>query len=262
MSCYADNPPGEGPQVFTTATGSSLGALARLPGSAAGVLDLVPFLKARQGRRDPGWGLETSGWMTGFMMEGLYTAAGEVAEGWLDARAVHKAVEFCHDTLINQGSNSWLGMIRQNATMTMESWTQPPLAAEGGGTFSHPWTAAPAWIIPRFLMGIRPLSAGWATIIVRPLPPKALASASLEVPTQRGLVKLSFAQSATRFDANITIPGNTAAQVCLPRYLFGPIAQCTTTVLGSVAPSTGRGGLQCLDRSVPGGIYTVSMGCT
>jgi hypothetical protein len=38
-----------------------------VPGGAAGVLALVPFLKARNGRRGPGHGMETSGWMTGFM---------------------------------------------------------------------------------------------------------------------------------------------------------------------------------------------------
>lgn len=70
MNCYADETV-DGFQKIpsTTATGSSLAALARLPGSASGVLALVPFLQARQGRRGPAHGVETSGWMTGFMME-------------------------------------------------------------------------------------------------------------------------------------------------------------------------------------------------
>ena len=68
---------------------------------------------------------------------------------------VSAAVEYCYETLTNAGGNSWLGMIAQNATMTMESWQQPPFEPQGGGTFSHPWTAAPAYIIPRFLMGER-----------------------------------------------------------------------------------------------------------
>lgn len=84
------------------------------------------------------------------MLEGLYDAAGEVSEGPLSLGAVAAAVTFCHDTLVNNGSNSWLGMIAQNATMTMESWP-----GGGGGTFSHPWTAGPARVIPRFLMGVR-----------------------------------------------------------------------------------------------------------
>lgn len=66
-------------------------------------------------------------------------------------------MEYCYETLTNTGGNSWLGMIEQNATMTMESWQQAPFQPQGGGTFSHPWTAAPAYVIPRFLMGEIPL---------------------------------------------------------------------------------------------------------
>ena len=87
FKCYADTPLTASPdQAFphqlttaapssTSVTATSLAALARLPGSAAGVLELVPFLKARNGRRGPTHGLEGSGWMMGFMMEGLYLPA-------------------------------------------------------------------------------------------------------------------------------------------------------------------------------------------
>ena len=66
LKCYTDEPanePESSPR-FTTATATSLAAFAGIPGSASGVLDLVPFLKARNGRRGPGHGLETSGWVT------------------------------------------------------------------------------------------------------------------------------------------------------------------------------------------------------
>ena len=75
LRCYSDKPAGdpEAPARFTSATATSLAAFAGLPGNASGVLDLVPFLKARNGRRGPGHGMEMSGWMTGFMLEGIYT---------------------------------------------------------------------------------------------------------------------------------------------------------------------------------------------
>lgn len=91
-----------------------------------------------------------------------------------DLAAVSRAVEFCYETLTSSGANSWLGMLKQNATMTMESWQQAPLEEQGGGTFSHPWTAAPAYIIPRFLMGVRPLEDGWRRVAIRPLPSNRL----------------------------------------------------------------------------------------
>lgn len=89
-------------------------------------------------------------------------------------------------------------MIRQNATMTMESWTQPPYEAEGGGTFSHPWTAAPALVIPRFLMGVRPIEDGWRRIAIRPLPVSKLTQAAMTVLTPRGNVTISFAMESVR----------------------------------------------------------------
>ena len=157
------------------------------------------------------------------MLEGLYSAAGEVSEGILPLTAVAQAVEYCHDTLTNNGGNSWLGMIRQNATMTMESWQQPPFQNQGGGTFSHPWTASPAFIIPRYLMGVRPLQAAWARVAIRPLPARNLTSADVNILTGRGRLHLSFEIGETSFRANVIIPGNTFAQVCLPRYLFAAV---------------------------------------
>ena len=54
------------------------------------------------------------------------------------------------------------------------------------------------------------------------------ASAAIAVPTGRGVIKLSFKTVVSshggstwgNHNANVTIPGNTRAQICLPRYLF------------------------------------------
>ena len=87
-------------------------------------------------------------------------------------------------------------MIKQNATMTMESWTKPPFAPGGGGT-SHPWTASPAWIIPQILMGMRPTDDGWRKVTIKPLPSSKLLSASLRMSTLRSVVGLAFDTTAT-----------------------------------------------------------------
>jgi hypothetical protein len=125
MQCYKDTPTVDTSSAYTSATATSVAAFAGLPPSGAkGVLELVPFLKARHGRRGVGHGLEASGWMVGFMLEGLYKAAGEVDEGALPTELVSAGAEYAYSVLTNPGNNSWLGMLRQNATMTMESWTQ------------------------------------------------------------------------------------------------------------------------------------------
>ena len=110
LQFYTDQPTGADPEAgsFTSATAASLAAFANLPGDASGVLDLVPFLKARNGRRGPGHGLEISGWLTGFMLEGIYTAAGDLSDPSLDPVAVLAAADYAHETLTNEGNNSWL----------------------------------------------------------------------------------------------------------------------------------------------------------
>lgn len=208
-----------------------------------------------------------SGWMMGFTLEGLYSAASEVNQGPIPIGLAAAAAQYCHDSVVNDGLNSWLGMIRQNATMTMESWVQPPCddgcgdGGTGGGTFSHPWTAAPAWIVPRFLMGIRPGSDGWRTISIRPMPSITLRAASIAILTPRGRVALSFTSNTSTFDVRITVPGNTNADVCLPRYLFGEGAECTATLDGSQARSEPLGALQCFSQAVGGGDHAASIAC-
>ena len=133
--------------------------------------------------------------------------------------------------------NSWHAMMHSgsnNATMTMEAWSRD----ENSGTYSHAWTSAPAYIVPRLLMGIRPVaSAGvdagpgldaFRTFTVHPLPSPALPMASITMPTPRGQIAVSFAASfpasfpaaAARLDElRVEVLGNTRAQVCVPAYL-------------------------------------------
>jgi len=174
------------PPLRTTAHASVFALDARIPGSAAAGLALVPFLRARNARRGHAHGLEVSGWVAGFMLRGLYGAAGEVGEGDVALPLAADAAALAWETLVHNGTNSWLGGMvgRMNATMTTESWVIPD---EGGGTMSHPWTDAPAYIVPRYLMGVRPLEGGWRRIAVRPLPPAAelLPAAALVTPTPR-----------------------------------------------------------------------------
>ena len=267
MMCYSDSG-----TTFTSATASATAAYANLPNRATDVLALVPFLAARNGRRGPLHGLEVSGWMAGFMMEGLYRAAGTISEGALPLSLVEAAATYAHSVLTNQGDNSWLGMIRQNATMTMEAWTQPPYTSEGGGTFSHPWTASPAYIIPRFLMGVRPLDTGWRRVAIRPLPPRSahLTSASIVVPTMRGDVGLAWSLNSNgTFTATVTVPGNTVAQLCLPRYLIGSAKDASTRC--TIRDSTGAahallhggesGGLACVAQDLPPGVHHAELAC-
>ena len=72
--------------------------------------------------------------MAGFMLRGLYSAAGEVNEGDIALPLAADAAQLGWETLTHNGTNSWLGgMIGQmNATMTTESWIIGGQDGEGG----------------------------------------------------------------------------------------------------------------------------------
>ena len=37
-------------------------------------------------------------------------------------------------------------------------------------SYSHPWAASPAFIIPRYVFGVSPLTPGWGSVLIRPQP--------------------------------------------------------------------------------------------
>ena len=83
---------------------------------------------------------------------------------------------------------SWWHMIELGSTMTLEAWDakyKPNL------TWNHAWGAAPANIISRYVLGVRPLSPGYEKILIAPQP-GTLRSARGKVPTARGPLTISF----------------------------------------------------------------------
>lgn len=135
-----------------------------------------------------------------------------------------------------------------DATMTMEAWALD----EGSGTYSHPWTASPSIIVPRLLMGLAPIEGeagdAWRVVAIRPFPTAILQEAALSYPSPRGVFVVRFRASLDRWDEsrvfspraptsatvmlNVTVPGNTGARVCLPKYLaqgYGS-GRCSTTL--------------------------------
>ena len=65
-------------------------------------------------------------------------------------------------------------MIELGSTMTLEAWD---VKYKGNLTWNHAWGAAPANIVPRFLMGVRPLTPGYERILVQPQPARQLLPA-------------------------------------------------------------------------------------
>jgi len=172
-------------------------------------------------------GMACSVYGSQFLLDGLYEA-GEA--------------DYALALLVSRLERSWAHMIYDvGTTMALEAWDDRFKPNED---WNHAWGAAPANIIPRRLMGVRPLTPGFGRILIHPQP-GPLAYAEMTVPTIRGPVTVSFNNEPGRsFYLEIDTPANTSACVVLPR-----LDRPDTTVLfdGRPMPAAVRGGTLVVD---------------
>lgn len=109
------------------------------------------------------------------------------------------------------GDRSWRHMVDSGATMTWEAWDQkykPNL------DWNHAWAAAPANLLPRFVLGAQPLKPGWSRILIKPHP-GTLTWAKGHIPTPRGELSVSWIRKKD-FTLRLTLPPGMGAKVELP----------------------------------------------
>jgi hypothetical protein len=161
-----------------------------------------------------------------YLLEGLYRA------GAPDAALA---------LLTSDSDRSWLNMLRVGATITMEAWDakyKPNL------DWNHAWGAAPANILPRFVLGVQPLSPGFATVAIRPQL-GGLSHAEGSVPTIRGPIHVAVdAPSGEAPIVSFSLPANVTANVALPD---SAPADCQPTLDGVAASTAERDGVRWLD---------------
>ncbi len=137
--------------------------------------------------------------------------------------------------MTSDGDRGWLNMIRAGSTITLEAWD---MKYKPNLDWNHAWGAAPANVIPRWLLGVRPLEPGFAKVLVQPRP-GPLAEAEGVVPTIRGPVKVAFRnRPGASFRLAVAIPGNTTARVGVPD--LGK-ASATVTVDGKAVEGAREG---------------------
>ena len=110
------------------------------------------------------------------------------------------------------------------------------------------------------------MERAWRRVAVHPQPGTTLLRAEMAVPTLRGAIDFAFARQpgprgtpeGGSFALNLTIPGNTRAEVCLPAPLLG--SSPALTLNGQpVEPRRppDRPGHVCLPQDIGGGVYSV-----
>jgi alpha-L-rhamnosidase len=62
---------------------------------------------------------------------------------------------------------SWKHMVESGTTITWEAWDQ---RYKPNQDWNHAWGAAPANLLPRYVLGVRPLTPGWTRAVIRQTP--------------------------------------------------------------------------------------------
>ncbi len=108
-----------------------------------------------------------------YLLEGLYKAG----EG-----------QYALDLMRATSDRSWWNMIRSGSTITLEAWD---MKYKPNSDWNHAWGAAPANIIPRYLWGIQPKTAGFKAVSISPQMGN-LTFSTIKLPVICGQIKCEY----------------------------------------------------------------------
>ena len=119
--------------------------------------------------------------------------------------------QYAVELMAARTKRSWWHMIDSGSTMTWEAWDAE---FKKNLTWNHAWGAAPANILSRFVLGVRPLAPGYTKLLIAPQP-GGLAWARGKVPTPAGPITLKI-ENAETFRLEVEIPPQTDTTAILP----------------------------------------------
>lgn len=85
----------------------------------------------------------------------------------------------------------------------------------GGGTINHAWSGGGLTILSQYVCGIAPVEAAYKVFHILPQPGN-IEKASATVQSVAGIIKSSFANSASQFILDATVPSSTTAIIGVP----------------------------------------------
>ncbi|MBC8041425.1 MAG: alpha-L-rhamnosidase [Opitutaceae bacterium] len=172
------------------------------------------------------------------------------AQYLLDALYLNGKSDYALGLMTNRGPRGWWHMIESGSTMTWEAWNAQ---AKPNLTWNHAWGAAPANIIARRVLGVRPLQPGYARILIAPQPGTLLWMKG-KVPTPLGPVLVDWSADAeTRL--KIEVPVGATARVVLPGAASGPLRVSIDNQAHIITPVEGA----WIIENLPSGTHLVSI---
>ena len=180
-------------------------------------------------------GMACSPYGSQYLLEALFEAG-------MDAAAIQ--------LMTSKDERGWFNMMREGSTISTEAWG---MKNKPNQDWNHAWGAVPANIIPRYVLGVRPLTAGFGKALIRP------QAAALEVqgivPTIRGPVVVGVRQAQDKFyKLTVEIPVNMTARIELPPL---PVRSGELTLDGKKASAALENGHLIFDN-IPSGKHTVA----
>ncbi len=146
-------------------------------------------------------------WLVGRGMAGSVYAAQYLLEGLFENNQDSAALSL----MTAPGDRSWRHMVDSGATITWEAWDQK---YKPNQDWNHAWGAAPANLLPRFVLGAQPAAPGWNRALIQPHPGD-LSSAEGRMPTPLGELSIGWTRT-TDFVLDLTLPAGMTAKVKLP----------------------------------------------
>ncbi|MDF7825456.1 family 78 glycoside hydrolase catalytic domain [Pontiellaceae bacterium B12227] len=113
--------------------------------------------------------------------------------------------------MLADGDRSWRHMVESGATITWEAWD---LKYKPNQDWNHAWGAAPANLLPRYVLGVEAFEPGWKTARVKPYP-SGLKFAKGKVPTPRGAIEVDWMHE-DEFTISIKAPEGMKLRLELP----------------------------------------------
>jgi hypothetical protein len=168
-------------------------------------------------------------------------AAQYLMEGLLENGAEEQALAL----MTADNDRSWGHMVESGTTMTWEAWDQK---YKPNQDWNHAWGAAPANLLPRYVLGAEPLGPGWRPARIAPRTGN-LKYAKGKVPTPRGPIHIQW-RTGDSFQLSLQLPEGMAAQVDLPM-----VGQAKKVLLdGKPVKATAQGERWVLEERVEGSV--------
>jgi alpha-L-rhamnosidase len=181
--------------------------------------------------------------VTAFVLKRKMACSVYAAQYLLEGLFMNDASTEAISLITAANDRSWKHMVESGTTITWEAWDQK---YKSNQDWNHAWGAAPANLLPRFLIGAEPLSPGWTRALIRPHPGD-LKSAEGKIPTPRGPIQILWKSDST-FKISVKLPPGISAKLELP----ATSASKGVTLDGKSTPATRNGSRWLVTQEVTG----------